>query len=80
MVKWLDKLGEWILEHLDARAQLRVGVLFTISSIPFYVYMPFSGEQVGIYLMSALALSGSGLGFIVGAEVLVKQEDQEKGE
>lgn len=56
MTKHFDHVGHWIGEHFDPIWQLRTGVLMIVISIAFFIYMPFSGEQIGIYLMSALAM------------------------
>lgn len=73
-MRLLDKIAEWIVVKLDAKAQLHFGVLLVLLSIPFYVYLPFSGEPPVVYFMSAMALTVSGLAFVVGAEVLLNQE------
>lgn len=77
-MKIVDKLARWVANKLDANAQLRFGVLLVLFSIPFYLYLPFSGEPPIVYLMSALALTVSGLSFLIGAEVLLNQEKGKK--
>lgn len=69
-MKLLDRIADWLQDVLGARAQLRLGVALVLLSLPLYVYLPFSGEPPLIYLMSALALTLSGISIVVAAEVL----------
>lgn len=78
--KPIDKVGNWILEEFDSRSQLRLGVLLTFLSIPFYPYMFWSGEPPVIYFLSVVAVTLTGLGLIVGTQVLVKQEEAESND
>jgi cytosine/uracil/thiamine/allantoin permease len=73
--KPIDKIGKWILEEVDAEVQLRAGVLLTLLSIPFYPYMLWSGEPPVIYFLSVLAVTLSGIALVIGAQVLVRQEE-----
>lgn len=73
----IDKIGEWILEEVDAKVQLRMGVLLTLGSLPFYPYMIWSGEPPVIYFLSVEAATLSGLGLIIGAQVLVRTEEND---
>jgi hypothetical protein len=73
-----DRIADWLMEELDARAQLRWGVWLALLSLPIYAYAPFSGEPIVIYLMSALALTLTGISIILGAEVLEQTEDAEE--
>lgn len=77
-MKLVDRLARWIADKLDANLQLRFGVLLVLGSIPFYLYLPFSGEPPIVYVMSALALTVSGLSFVIGAEVLLNQEKDQQ--
>jgi hypothetical protein len=68
----IDAFADWLRHSLGFRAQLRIGVLLMLCSLPFLAYMPvavMSGEPPVIYLMSWLALFIAGLGLIITAEV-----------
>ena len=58
------RLIERVFSH---KWMMRVGVLMIDVSIAFLVYMPFSGEQPGIFLMSQLALLFAGIICVVEA-------------
>lgn len=75
--KPIDKIGQWILEEVDAEVQLRLGVILTLISIPFYPYMIWSGEPPVIYFLSVLAVTLSGIALVIGAQVLVRQEEND---
>lgn len=75
MWKWIDAIGDWLLNELDARIQLRIGVIMTLASLPFYPYMFFSGEPPVIYFLSVVATTLTGLTLIIGAQALVHLED-----
>lgn len=70
----VDKIGLWIVHEFDALHQLRLGVVLTFSSIPFYPYMFWSGEPPVIYFLSVVAVTLTGLGLIVGTQILYNQE------
>jgi len=70
----LDRIADWLIHELDARAQLRMGVALCLLSLPLYAYAPFSGEPMLIYLMSAGALTLTGVGIVLGGEVLEQTE------
>lgn len=72
----IDRIADWLVDELDARAQLRFGVLLVLASIPLFVYSIWTEEPLLVYLMSAAALTLTGLGIVVGAEVLEVQEKQ----
>lgn len=74
--KPIDWLARWLGDHMTAHNQLRLGILLVLGSLPLYGYAPFSGEPPIIYVMSALALTLTGVGIVVGAEVLTNQEDE----
>lgn len=80
-MKWVmratDAIANWLVHCLDARHQLRFGVWLVLGSIPIYVYCPFSGEPPIIYLMSAAAITLTGIGTVISAEVLEQGEDGE---
>ena len=73
----IDRMAAWLGDHLDAHWQLRIGILLVLTSIPLYVYLPFSGEPPIIYAMSAVAITLTGVSIVVGAEVLTNQEDDD---
>ena len=75
--KPIDKIGQWILEEVDAEVQLRLGVILTLISIPFYPYMIWSGEPPVIYFLSVLAVTLSGIALVIGAQVRVRQEEND---
>lgn len=77
LLRPIDAIGNWLLHSLSAMQQLRLGVLCVLLSIPLMVYGPFSGEQFLIYEMSAAALTLTGIGIVVGAQVLVKEEEKD---
>lgn len=74
MWKPIDAMAAWLGDRLDAGWQLRIGILLVVLSLPLYAYAPFSGEPVGIFLMSAVAITLSGVSIVVSAEVLTNQE------
>lgn len=74
----IDCMARWLGRNMGAENQLRLGILLVILSLPLYGYAPFSGEPLLIYLMSALALTLTGIGIVVGAQVLLKQEESEE--
>jgi hypothetical protein len=65
----IDSFADWLRHSLGFRAQLRLGVLFMVGSVPFLFWMPFAGEPPVIYFMSWLAIFGTGLALIITAEV-----------
>lgn len=71
----VDKVADWLVHELSARAQLRLGVLLFVFSIPFLIYGFWTEEPFLVYQMSALALLLTGIGIVVGAEVLEQTED-----
>ena len=75
MIRLLDAIADWLMDVLNARVQLRAGVALVLLSIPLFAYAPFSGEPLLIYLMSALALTLTGVSIVLGAEVLEQTED-----
>lgn len=64
----IDRLATWLRHSLGYQAQLRLGIVIVLASLPLYLYAPFSGEPPLIYLMSAGALTLSGIGIVVAAE------------
>lgn len=74
----LDALGRWVAERLGAQNQLRLGITCVILSLPLAAWGPFSGEQFLIYEMSSIALTLTGAGLVISAQVLLKQEQQDE--
>ena len=76
--KPIDAMAGWLGRVMGARNQLRLGIVLCLLSLPLYAYLPLSGEPPIIYAMSAIALTLTGIGIVVSAQVLVKQEEQEE--
>lgn len=74
----IDAIGDWIVNEFDSKKQMRLGVILFLGSIPFYPYLFWSGEPPVIYFLSVLAVTLTGLGILVGLQVLVKQEEIEE--
>lgn len=78
-MKWVlrktDAIAHWLIHELTAENQLRVGVWIALASLPVYLYAPFSGEPLVIYLLSAMALTLTGITIVLSAEVLVEEEN-----
>ena len=74
----IDRLGRWLAERLGAVVQLRVGILCVVASVPLVAYGPFSGEPPIVYQMSAVAITLTGAGLVISAQVLLKQEQQDE--
>lgn len=74
-MKWIDRIGDWLVHELSAHAQLRLGVLLFLGSLPLYPAVFFVDEPPLIFLMSAAALTLTGIGIVLGAELLVTTED-----
>ncbi len=70
LAKLLDTLSHHLQARLTAQAQVRLGILLTLLSLPLYVYLPFSGEPPVIYAMSAVAITLTGMTLVVAAENL----------
>lgn len=77
----VDALAAWLGDKLTAQHQLRLGIVLVVLSLALYAYLPFSGEPPLIYLMSAFAITMTGITIVMAAEVLINQEDKrEKGD
>lgn len=76
--KPIDAIADWIVHELDARAQMRAGVLLALLSLPVLVAGLWSTEPFMIYEMSALALTLTGIGIVLNCEILEIQEKQEQ--
>lgn len=53
--------ADWICRTFTTERMTAVGVVMIDISFGFLVYMPFSGEKAGVYLMSFLALLFAGI-------------------
>jgi len=73
----IDWLARRLADNMGAENQLRLGIVCCLLTIPLYVYCGWSGEPPLIYLMSAVALTLTGVGIVVSAQVLLKQEQQD---
>lgn len=74
----IDAIGNWLKDSLGAEAQLRFGVLCVLWSLPLMVLGFFVDEPFLIYQMSATALLLTGIGIVISAQVLVKEEEKEQ--
>lgn len=66
----IDGLAEWLRHTFGVQAQLRMGVLMVLGSIPLLVYGFWTHEPFLVYQMSAFALLFAGIGVVVTAETL----------
>lgn len=57
----IDAIAEWIQHGVDVEVQQRMAVLVILLSVPLALYGPFSGEQLLIFEMSAVALTLTGI-------------------
>ena len=73
----IDAIADWLVHTLDARAQLRFGVLLTLASLPLWVWGAFTTEPKLVYLMSAAALTIGGISTVLTAESLEVLESQD---
>lgn len=60
----IDWLAEFVQNRCDLETQQRIAVLCVLASVPLMLYGPFSGEQLLIYEMSAVALLIGGLSWL----------------
>lgn len=75
--KPLDAVADWLVERVTARAQTRLGVLLLLWSLYFWVRVFTTKEPIDIYIMSAGALTLSGLTLVVQAETIeIIEKDQ----
>jgi len=74
----IDSMAEWISNCLTYQWQKRLGVLSLLVGLAFAIYFPFSGEPVGIYLMSFLALVFGAAGLIAAVEAAENADDSEE--
>ena len=74
----IDWLGEWLGKRFPARNQMRLGIVLLLATIPLYGLAQQTKEPVGVFIMSAAALSFTGLGLVFTASVLLRQERDEE--
>lgn len=54
---FLDKPGQWLVDHTnDPVIKRRLAMIMIYIAHLFLIYMPFSGEGLGVYLLSYFAL------------------------
>jgi hypothetical protein len=78
MINLIDKHADWLKHKLGYKSQLRFGIFLFYSSFLFFLWLPFSNEPPLIYIMSALALTLTGLGIIIAAEAAKEAADNNK--
>lgn len=66
----IDGVAEWLRHTFGVQAQLRMGVLMVLGSLPLIVYGMWTDEPFLVYQMSAAALLFAGIGVVVTAETL----------
>lgn len=64
----IDAIADWLRDNFGFHAQLRAGIVLLLATIPLYVWAFFTPEALMIYLMSALALTYSGITMVIAAE------------
>jgi hypothetical protein len=72
----IDAIANWIQHELDTVVQQRVAVLLIFASIGLIIYGFWTDEPPLIYQMSALALTLTALGILVGLEGVRTVEEQ----
>lgn len=75
--RFVDNIGYLIGTKWGPVWQLRTGVSMIFISIAFFAYLPVSGESVGIFLMSALALLFTAPVMIAGAVMAINASDDD---
>jgi hypothetical protein len=73
----IDWIAEWVQNGVDVEIQQRLAVLVILISVPLMCWGPFSGEQLLIYEMSAVALTLTGITWL-GSLVAAKKADEAK--
>lgn len=75
MWRLIDRVGEWLRHTFGVQAQLRMGVMMVLGSLPLIVYGFWTDEPFLVYQMSAAALLFAGIGVVVTAETLQEVAD-----
>lgn len=74
----VDRVADWLVHELDARAQLRFGVVVVFVAVVWAALaLLFSGEPPNVVAMSGVALVLAGVGIVLAAEILETGEDTE---
>ncbi len=66
--RWVDAIAEWLQHGIDTEIQQRFAVLVVLFSIPLFAYGFFAGEPLLVYLMSAFALTLTGITWLTGLQ------------
>lgn len=75
MWRLLDLVADWLRDQLGARAQLRAGILTVVFSTAWTIAaLLWSDEPPNVIAMSGVALILTGIGIVVGAQVLERAE------
>jgi predicted RND superfamily exporter protein len=76
MWRLLDLVADWLRDQLGARAQLRAGILIVLISTLWTIWaMATTDEPINVLAMSGVALILTGIGIVVGAQVLEQGEN-----
>lgn len=75
----IDWLVEQVQNGIDTVIQQRVAMLMILASFPLLAYGPFSGEPLLIYLMSAIALTMTGITWLAGLQATRTAEEAAEG-
>lgn len=67
LIRFIDRLGDWVASYCTPRVQRRIGVLMCLLSLPLFVFGFFVNEPFLVYQMSAGALLFGGLSTVVAA-------------
>jgi hypothetical protein len=73
--KPIDAIAEWVQNGVDVEVQQRLAVLVILISVPLMCWGPFSGEQLLIYEMSAVALTLTGITWLASLVAAKKAEE-----
>ena len=68
----IDAIADWLRHSFGPQAQLRMGVVMVLASLPLFVYGFYANEPFVVYQMSAAALLVAGIGVVVTAETLAE--------
>ena len=80
MWRLVDGMADWLRNSLGVQAQLRMGVLMVLGSVPLVVYGAWTSEPFLVYEMSAAALLFGGIGVVVTAETLSEVAEDVDGD
>lgn len=75
-LRMTDRLADWLRHSLGSRAQLRFGIWVVIlSTIWTVAALIFSDEPPNVIAMSGIALILTGVGIVVSAQVLEREDE-----